>query len=251
MRGGAVQEWLATIVAVLISTTGAIVSVAISRRAAREERLSAAEELTKKFREPLLQSAFNLETRIYNIVELNFFGLFLGADSTDSEKEYAVLHTMHVFAQYFCWVEIMRREAQFIDPRSDRVNRAGAAGIEAVREIFSDSINIQEKCFRLFRGEQRALGEMMLVPTQVSTPGAPRWECMGYAPFVHALEDEQMARWFRLLREDIEEFAENPANRDGRLRLIQRQLMDVIDILDPDAHRVPMRLRKRLAAPPS
>lgn len=245
------QEWLATIVAVLISTTGALVSVAISRRAAREERLSAAEELTKKFREPLLQASFNLETRIYNIVELNFFDLFLGADSTDSEKEYAVLHTMHVFAQYFCWLEIMRREAQFIDPRSDQVNRAAAARIEAVRDTFSDSINIQEKCFRLFRGEQRALGEMMLVPTQVSTPGAPRWECMGYAPFVHALEDKQMARWFRRLREDIEEFAENPTNRDGRLRLIQRHLMDFIDILDPDARRVPMQLRKRLAAPQS
>jgi hypothetical protein len=27
--------------------------------------------------------------------------------------------------------------------------------------------------------------------------------------------------------------------------------MDFIDIVDPDAHRVPMRLRKRLAAPPS
>jgi hypothetical protein len=199
----------------------------------------------------LLQAAFNLETRIYNIIELNFFGLFLSADSADSEKEYAVLHTMHAFAQFFCWLEILRRESQFIDPRSDQVNRAGLAGLEAVRETFSDSIGIQEKCFRLFRGEQRALGEVMMVPTQVSTPGAPRWECMGYASFVRSLEDEQMARWFRRLREDIGEFAENPADHDGRLRLLQRRLMDFIDILDPDAHRVPMRLRKRLAAPPS
>ncbi|MGH3924858.1 MAG: hypothetical protein ACRDTT_18685, partial [Pseudonocardiaceae bacterium] len=83
----AVPEWLTTVVSMSISTIGAIVSVAISRRAAREERLSAAEELTRKFREPLLQAASNLQTRIYNIVELNFFGRFLGADSTDSEKE--------------------------------------------------------------------------------------------------------------------------------------------------------------------
>lgn len=244
-------EWLATVVAVLISTIGAIVSVVISRRAAREERLSAAEELTRKFREPLLQAAFNLETRIYNIVELDFFKRFLGADSTDSEKEYAVLNTMHVFAQYFCWVEIVRRESQFIDPRDDRINRAHALGLEAASDAFLNSIDIQEKCFRLFRGEQRALGEMMLVPTGVSMPGAPRWECLGYASFVHSLEDEQMARWFRQLREDIGEFAENPANRDGRLRLIQQRLVDIIDIMDPDAHSVPMRLRNRLAPPPS
>ncbi|MGH3774786.1 MAG: hypothetical protein ACRDRR_03465 [Pseudonocardiaceae bacterium] len=244
-------EWLITVVSVSISTIGAIVSVAISRRAAREERLSAAEELTRKFREPLLQAASNLQTRIYNIVELDFFGRFLGADSADSEKEYAVHNTMYVFAQYFCWVEIVRRESQFVDPRSDQRNRANALGLEAVLDTFSDSIGIPEKCFRFFRGEQRALGEMMMAPAGVSTPGAPRWECLGYAAFVRSLEDEQMARWFRRLRENIEEFAENPANHDGRLRLIQRQLMDIIDILDPDAHRVPMQLRKRLAALPS
>lgn len=244
-------EWLITVVSVSISTIGAIVSVAISRRAAREERLSAAEELIKKFREPLLQAASNLETRIYNIVELDFFGRFLGADSADSEREYAVLNTMHVFAQYFCWVEIVRRESQFVDPRDDQRNRAHAAGMEAVNDAFADSIGIQDKCFRFFRGEQRALGEMMLTPVGVSTPGAPRWECLGYAAFVRSLEDEQMARWFRRLRDDIGEFAENSANRDGRLRLIQQRLMDIIDLLDPDAHSVPERLRKRLAAPSS
>lgn len=244
-------EWLVTVLSVSISTIGAIVSVAISRRAAREERLSTAEEFARKFREPLLQAASNLQARIYNMVELNFFGRFLGADSTDSEKEYAVLNTMHVFAQYFCWVEIVRRESQFIDPRDDRINRAAADGMEAVTDTFLDSIGIQEKCFRFFRGEQRALGEMMLVPTGMPTPGAPRWECLGYAAFVRSLEDEQMARWSRRIREDIGEFAENPANRDGRLRLIQQRLMDIIDLVDPDEHSVPKRLRKRLAAPSS
>jgi hypothetical protein len=242
------QEWLATIVAVLISTTGALVSVTISRRAAREERLSAAEELTRKFREPILNSAYNLQTRIYNMVELDFFGRFLGADSTDSEREYAILHTMYVFAQYFCWVGILRQEAQYLDVRNEGINRAVAARLETIADTFSDSIGIQEKCFRLFRGEQRALGEVMLVPVDAPTPGAPRRECLGYASFVRSLEDKQMARWFQRLREDIAEFTTNPANRDGRLRLIHTQLMDIIDILDPDAHRVPMRLRNRITS---
>jgi hypothetical protein len=253
MRGGAVPEWLVPVAAALISMIGAVVSVTISRRAAREERLSVAEELTRKFREPLLQAASDLQARIYNMVELDFFRHFLGADSTDSEREYAVLNTMHVFAQYFCWAEIVRRESQFIDPRDDRRNRANALAMDAVMETFLDSRDIQERCFRFFRGEQRALGEMMLVPvpTGVSTPGAPRWECRGYASFVNSLEDEQMAKWFRRLREDIGEFAENPRGRDGRLRLIQRCLMNLIDIVDPEAHSVPIRLRNRLDPPSS
>ncbi|MGH3835334.1 MAG: hypothetical protein ACRDSF_06465, partial [Pseudonocardiaceae bacterium] len=85
---------------------------------------------------------------------------------------------MHVFGQYFCWVEIVRRESQFIDPRSDQRNRANALGLEAVMDTFSDSIGIQEKCFRFFRGEQRALGEMMLVPTgcrRLGLPGGSVW----------------------------------------------------------------------------
>ena len=245
------ERLIATVVPALISMIGAVISLVFSRRAARTERLYAAEELATRFREPLLQAAFNLETRIYNIVELDFFGRFLGADSTDLEKEYAILNTMYVFAQYFCWVEILRRESQFIDPRNDQRNRAVVAGLEAVRDTFTDSIGIQEKCFRLFRGEQRALGEMMLVPLEALRAGAPRWECLGYAPFVQSLEDEQMGRWFRSLREDIGEVAKNPGNRDGRLRLIQHRLMDIIDIVDPAAHKVPSQLRKRLAAPSS
>lgn len=245
------EEWLRTTLPVLISTIAAFASLAISRRAARVDRLSAAEELATRFREPLLNAVFNLETRIYNMVELDFFGRFLGADSTDSEKEYVVFNTMYVFAQYFCWIEILRRESQFVDPRSEQKNRAALAGIETVLLAFADSIGIQDKYFRLFRGEQQALGEVMLVPVESPKPGSPRWECLRYAAFVHALEDRQMARWFRSLREDIEEVAKNPAHHHERLRLIHQRLMDIIDILDPDAYRVPPQLRNRLAAPPS
>ncbi|MGH3832124.1 MAG: hypothetical protein ACRDRS_17040 [Pseudonocardiaceae bacterium] len=245
------QQWLITAVPALVSAGGALVSVVFSRRAARAERLYAAEEIATRFREPLLQAAFNLETRIYNIVELDLFGRFLGADSTESEREYAVANTMYVFAQYFCWLEILRRESQFVDPGNNQNNHAAIAGFEAVRETFADSIGIQEKCFRIFRGEQRALGEVMLVPVAEPTPGAPRWECLGYAPFVHSLEDREMARWFQTLREDIGEASADVAKHDERLRLIQHRLMDIIDIVDPDARRVPARLRKRLAAPSS
>ncbi|HKN45972.1 MAG TPA: hypothetical protein VJW23_18830, partial [Propionibacteriaceae bacterium] len=50
----------------LISVTGA----PISFRAARYDRVAAAETLARKFREPLIQAVFNLETRPYNILKL-------------------------------------------------------------------------------------------------------------------------------------------------------------------------------------
>jgi hypothetical protein len=242
------QHWLIPVLTSLISVGGALVSVVYSRRSTRADRLEAVEELAVRFREPLLQAVFNLETRIYNILKLGFFARFLSSESTEEEREYAVLNTLYVVAQYFCWIEILRRESQFIDPRDDDRNRDVVRTFEAVRDAFTDSITIDDPCFRIFRGEQRALGEVMLVRALDPHPGAPRWECLGYAAFVRALEDPQTARWFRRLRADIEIVAEDLRGHDARLRLVQHRLMDILDIIDPDARRVPMDLRKRVTS---
>lgn len=243
------EAWAVPILTALISVCGALVSVVFSRRATRSERLDAAEQLAVRFREPLLQAAFNLETRIYNIVQLGFFRRFLDPGSEPQDREYAVLNTLYVVAQYFCWIEILRRESQFVDPRNDQRNAAVVSGLEAVRDAFSDSLTIEERCFRLFRGEQRALGEVMLVPAVAPPAGAPRFECLGYAPFVRALDDPQTGRWFERLRADIALLEVDLAGHDARLRRIQRCLMDIIDVLDRDARRVPAPLRQRLDAP--
>lgn len=241
------QAWIVPALTALISTVGAIVSAWYGSQAARGERREAAEKLATLFREPLLQAVFNLQTRIYNIIELDFFERFLGAGNTKEEREYAKLYTMYLFAQYFCWLEILRRHAQFVDPRNDRINRVIEGKLEAVRDTFTDSINIDECAFRLFRGEQRALGEVMLVRIADPHRGAPRWECMGYAAFVAALEREQVARWFRRLEADIAVTARDRRGHDARLRLIQLRLMDILDVLDPNSIRVPSHLRKRVS----
>jgi hypothetical protein len=238
------EQWIVPVLTAVISTLGAVVSVWYSRRAARIERMDTAEELAKRFREPLLEAAFNLQTRIYNIIELDFFERFLGEDNTKEDREYAKLNTMYVFAQYFCWLEILRGHAQFIDLRDDQRNRILVSRLEAVNDAFADSVNIDP--FRLFRGEQRALGEVMLVRIADPQPGTPRWECMGYAAFVEALEQEPMARWFRRLEEDIAVTTNDRKGHDARLRVIQRRLMDLVDLLDPQGHRVPSHLRQRV-----
>jgi hypothetical protein len=193
-----------------------------------------------------LHAAFNLETRLYNIVELGFFDRFHHADSSAEDREYAVLNTLYVVAQHFCWMEILRRDVQFIDPRNDRRYFTVLQRLEAVRDGFADSLAQDESCFRLFRGEQRALGEVMLVPVVDPPAGVPRWECLGYAPFVHALDEPAMARWFTRLRASIDLLIADTAAHDERLRVIQHRLMDLIDEIDPAAHRVPAELRKRL-----
>jgi hypothetical protein len=241
-----VNDLVAVGVAV-ISVAGALVSAFYGRRLARQEKLEDADRLAVRFREPLLQAAFNLQSRLYNIVRLDFLHNFMAAeDATPDEREYAVQNTVYLIGQYLGWLEVIRRESQFIDPRSRARNREIAECVEHVRQTFSDSRTLTDPTFRLFRGEQRAIGEVMLSAATVAVPDAPRWECIGYAQFVANLDSEGMQRWFRRLQDDVALLAKDLEAHLERVVHLQRALVDLVDVLDPDSERVPSRLRQRL-----
>jgi hypothetical protein len=90
----------------------------------------------------------------------------------------------------------------------------------------------------------------MLVPLPDPPPGVPRWECMGYAPFVEALDDPRTDRWFRRPRDYIDLLVLDTTAHDARLRIVQQLLVDVIDALDPAGRRIPAHLRRRVARQP-
>lgn len=243
--------WQVSIVTAVISTVGAFVSVWYGRRAARAERLAGAEELAVRFREPLVQAIFNLETRIYNILQMEFLRRFRGPQNTPEEREYAELHTAYVFAQYFCWVEILRREAQFLVPSQAERDQAVVRTLEEIRDLLCDSIGNPDRTFRLFRGEQRALGEVMLVQALEPGPREPRWACMGYSQFVESVDDPTLDRWCRPIRADIAAIEASPELGAARLGAVQRKLVDILDILDPQAQRIPAQLRRRVDPRPA
>src|SRR5262245_14150701 len=133
-------EVLTTIAPAAISVTGAVVSAYYGHRLGRAARLEEADRLAVRFREPLLQSAFNLQSRLYNIARMDFLGLFLtNGAATDHEREYAVHNTAYLFGQYLGWVEVIRRESQYMDPRSRARNREIVAALERIRWTFADS----------------------------------------------------------------------------------------------------------------
>jgi hypothetical protein len=100
---------------------------------------------------------------------------------------------------------------------------------------------------RVFRGEQRAIGEILL--TKTDNPSArvgPRWDCLGYAAFVKALEGKDTARWFTILLEDVDRLAGNLDEHHPRLVALQHALLQLINLLDPDGDRVAAQLRQPL-----
>lgn len=108
-------------IALVVSTISAIVALAsaaitalLSAHAARERLVFQAEierqeeahrkqeerqDLMNRIRDPLLWAAFDLQSRIYNIVAQNFLNAYLLHGSED-ERAYARRNTVFVFAQY-------------------------------------------------------------------------------------------------------------------------------------------------------
>jgi len=173
------------LVVAVLSSAVALASVAISVWSARstarlqnelEERRRQAskeelvEEVMSRYREPLLRAAFDLQSRIYNIVGQGFLHRYLQLGDP-ANQEYACRNTVFVVAEYLGWVEILRRGVQFLDLGDVRRNQLLVERLEAIGTILSTDRQFQGAVPRMFRGEQRAVGELMMQPTQAGEQG--------------------------------------------------------------------------------
>jgi hypothetical protein len=210
------------------------------RRAKTKAELVA--ELMARYRDPLLQAAFDLQSRIYNIVEQGFLQTHY-CNGTGSTKEYARENTLYVLADYLGWVEILRREVRFLNLGDEVANRAWTERLVAVRiTLLSDRFSPR---FRIFNGQQRAIGEIMIK----ADADDERLETVGYAGFLSCRQEPEFDRWFVDLRADIDALANEPdAGHQQRLVALQQALVDLIDLLDPDHVRIQSAERRRLTA---
>jgi hypothetical protein len=247
-------------VVALISAAVALLSVALSVWSARstarlqdelEQRRQQAskeelvEQVMSRYREPLLRAAFDLQSRIYNIVRQRFLARYLQQGGEDDQR-YACHNTMFVFAEYLGWVEILRRGVQFLDLGDVRRNRLLVERLEAIGTILSTDRDFQGAVPCIFRGDQRAIGELMMDPAQAGE-GATVRQCIGYAAFTTRLEHkEDFARWFASLERDIRRLAASPTPDHRRLVALQHALLDLIDFLDDPPARFPQEQRARL-----
>lgn len=249
-----------SLVTAVLALAGALLSVVLSSRAARvtarlqhelELRRSQAskealvQEVMARYREPLLRAAFDLQSRIYNIVAQAFLAEFYVRGSA-AEREYALRNTLFVFADYFGWVEILRRDVQFLDLGDVERNRHLVDRLDAVSEILADSRVLRDPAFRVFKGQQRALGELMIQPVGTEN-SSPRGRCMGYAAFAARLDAQpEFAHWFAQLEADIQQLAATPTSGLERLLPLQRALIDLIDFLDDPPVRFSPAQRTKL-----
>jgi hypothetical protein len=184
-------------------------------RVALLDRDLRAEDVLARYREPLAAGAFDLQSRCYNILRLNFFGKF----GTGQERfPEAQMTTLFRFAQYFGWTEILRRDIQFLSfPEADDTRRVAQLQSSIARRLASSE---DDAPLMIWADEQRAIGERMIVQEHDTVL------CMGYARFC----DEYDARFGSLCRRLLADLLDPSSAR--RLRGVQHLLCELIEMLD-------------------
>ncbi|MEU8570460.1 hypothetical protein AB0C51_19285 [Streptomyces pathocidini] len=241
------------VVVVALSAVVALGSAALTSRATRQQTVLTAEldrqtaeraraverqDVMGRFRDPLLWAAFDLQSRLFNIVRQGFLH-YRRVGGTARERQYALRSTLFVLAEYLGWVEILRRRIQFLDLGSRQDNQKLVELLAKIGTALSTDL-YSDRYFRVWRSEQRAIGEIMI------NGGGEADSCIGYAEFCRRLEaDQEFAVWLSDLTEDVEALAER-AKPHPRLVELQNALMDLIDFLDPEIERFPDRHRHRL-----
>ena len=185
-----------------------------------------AEAVLAKYREPLLGAAYELQGRLWNILALDFLGKYY-REGGKAQKTYAVENTLYVIAQYFGWSEILRREIQFLSFSDSAQTRAVNACQRRIVQLFQSDDEALGLPFLVWRGEQRAIGELMIETADGQA------SCMGYASFMGRREPG-FRSWFGRLESDIDELSRGT---NPRLLELQHALVDLIRELDPQSLR--------------
>jgi hypothetical protein len=189
-----------------------------------------AKKALDNYREPLLAAAYELQARLYNILQLKFVERYI-SDDTAGKRDPAIESTLYVFAQFFGWREIIRREVQYLRFSRDRHTREIGRLLQDIGETFlSDKYGSQ---FMIWRVEQRGLGERMILSAD------SKMTCLGYASFIE--RRPTMQEWLQPLENDLENLRD-----DGRKRLteLQHLLLELVRQLDDKQKRYPFQLKK-------
>ena len=143
-----------------VSIVSAVVALAGAGLAAffsywQQRRLSVWEKhnYMDRYGASLAWAVFDLQSRLYNILhgqvvdrspgpDVGYLTAFL-VRGTPAEAEYARRSTVFVLAEYLAWAEVLRRDIQFLNLGSSRVNRKVMGQVSRVSaDIFGHSSSI-------------------------------------------------------------------------------------------------------------
>jgi len=228
-----------TVVALVQSHRITVLTDDLARRRWEDEKRHERQEVVGRFREPLARAAYDLQSRLYNVLQKQFLGYLSGKPQ---ERAYVVENTAFLVAQYFAWTEIVRREIQYIDLETEAGTAELAHRQDELSRLWGDDSREYGNALRIWAGEQRAIGELLIEETD----RGPR--CMGYARFVETLRGphdpflDTLVDAVRALPQQLS---------SPRLVKLQNALIDQLEDLDPGFVRFPKESRAKVGSRPA
>ncbi|KAI7283890.1 hypothetical protein KC345_g2677 [Hortaea werneckii] len=240
----------------------------------------ATDRLLRKYRDPLLLAAQDLQARLFNLVELSITDAFM--DAGERCEDSLFIYTAFLFGQYLCWVYILRRQTQFLcfttEERSS--TKTLVENLDRIKIILNTD-RYGKLPFMLWKGDQMAIGELMCVKE------GDELMCMRYSAFhakwkqsqllqaqspsqangnggldgvsgssekpIAAFDEANVFRgWFTPIEDGIRDLHDARQRKmycpDDRLRRLQHCLADLIYALDPNGIRAVKDSTKESAA---
>ncbi|KAG4443332.1 hypothetical protein IFR05_001201 [Cadophora sp. M221] len=225
---------IVSIVIAVVSLLGSLVAAGftgwISFYLDQVKRRSETKALIHKYRDPLVLAAYDLQSRLWGLVQQNL----LRYVEDENKKDLVYVYTAFLVGQYLSWTYILRRQAQFVRFTTDTTNTTLNKILDTITNEFSLDRHQGEDPFMLWRGQQMAIGELM---TTMEEGG--ELYCMGFAAFAEKYHgDPAFKKWFHPIESGItllvEEMARGNSVANYRLRRLQHLLIDLVLLLDMD-----------------
>ena len=201
------------------------------------------ESLYKKYRDPIVLSAIELATRLFEVIDQHPAN-FLAADVLACEAKqpshssgrdlyylrYKCQSTIYRLSAFLGWLELYRQDLVFLDISESKTNTVLQNLLTELRKDLADgTINSATDWSSwsdalIFREEQRAVGESMIV-----SDGGIR-TVMGYGSFVALLENPSSAanRWIQI----VANFLIDPGpSKDFRVMRYHRLVIHLVDLV--------------------
>ena len=227
------EAWIGFAGAIIAALIGAVAVIRQSRKDGSGQRLGSdldmkahegtalldrdlhPEHLLERYREPLAAAAFDLQSRLYNILCLGFLERY----PPDTPRGQEVIPTtLFRLAEYFGCTEILRRKVRFLSfPEDERTRRFARLQSDISNTFVSSSYG---PALMIWADEQRALGERMIVEEHGDLV------CMGYAAFSDRCAD-LFAPYVDRLRTELVE-----TEATDRMRDAQHLLCELVETLD-------------------
>ena len=169
-----VSDFVAVISLIATISLG-ILGFLVTRQKELWERRTEAQKLIEKYRDPLLLASQDLQSRLYNILDRDIRAWIKGSPE---QTENLHLYTAFLMGQFLSWTYILRHETRFLKFTTDEKHKSSADLLANIREVLStETGDSKDVPFRLWRGQQVALGEVM------TKSDGSQLCCLGYAEF--------------------------------------------------------------------